>query len=105
MFGAKLTERAQAWILTSATLAVGGDFTHLKTRLGIETAETLCVDSPFDYPRQGVLYVPQGLPAPNTPRVHRRRRQRCLAGAGSQRRARVHPVLPACAPLEKARAC
>jgi ATP-dependent DNA helicase DinG len=67
MFGAKLTERAQAWILTSATLAVGGDFSHLKTRLGIEQAETLCVDSPFDYPRQGVLYVPQNLPAPNTP--------------------------------------
>ncbi|MDP2266928.1 MAG: ATP-dependent DNA helicase [Thiobacillus sp.] len=67
LFGAKLTERAQAWILTSATLAVGGDFTHLKTRLGIEEAETLCVDSPFDYPRQGVLYVPQGVSAPNTP--------------------------------------
>ena len=67
MFGAKLTERAQAWILTSATLAVGGDFTHLKARLGIEEAETLCVDSPFDYPRQGVLYVPQGVSAPNTP--------------------------------------
>ncbi|WP_296642319.1 ATP-dependent DNA helicase, partial [Thiobacillus sp. 65-1402] len=31
MFGARLTERAQAWILTSATLSVGGDFTHLKT--------------------------------------------------------------------------
>ena len=67
MFGAKLGERAQAWILTSATLSVGGDFSHLKTRLGIGEAETLCVDSPFDYPRQGVLYVPQGLPAPNTP--------------------------------------
>lgn len=67
MFGARLTERAQAWILTSATLAVGGDFSHLKTRLGIDDADTLCVDSPFDYPRQGVLYVPQGLPAPNTP--------------------------------------
>ncbi|MHB8982568.1 ATP-dependent DNA helicase [Thiobacillus sp.] len=67
LFGAKLTERAQAWILTSATLSVGGDFTHLKTRLGIEEAETLCVDSPFDYPRQGVLYVPHELPAPNTP--------------------------------------
>jgi len=66
LFGARLGERAQAWILTSATLAVDGDFTHLKARLGIEDAETLCVDSPFDYPRQGVLYVPQGLPAPNT---------------------------------------
>ncbi len=67
MFGAKLTERAQAWILTSATLAVGGDFSHLKTRLGIDASETLCVDSPFDYPRQGVLYVPLDVPAPNTP--------------------------------------
>jgi ATP-dependent DNA helicase DinG len=67
MFGAKLSERAQAWILTSATLSVGGDFSHLKTRLGIDECETLCVDSPFDYPRQGVLYVPQGLAAPNTP--------------------------------------
>ncbi|MFP5418255.1 MAG: ATP-dependent DNA helicase [Gammaproteobacteria bacterium] len=67
LFGAKLAAKAQAWILTSATLAVGGDFTHLQTRLGIEDADTLCVDSPFDYPRQGVLYVPQGLAAPNTP--------------------------------------
>ena len=67
MFGPKLTERAQAWIMTSATLSMGGDFSHLKTRLGIDAAETLCVDSPFDYPRQAVLYVPTGLPAPNTP--------------------------------------
>jgi len=67
LFGPKLTERAQAWIMTSATLSMGGDFSHLKNRLGIDAAETLCVDSPFDYPRQGVLYVPTGLPAPNTP--------------------------------------
>ena len=67
MFGPKLTERAQAWIMTSATLSIGGDFSHLKTRLGIAEAATLCVDSPFDYPRQGVLYVPTDLPAPNTP--------------------------------------
>lgn len=67
MFGPKLTERAQAWIMTSATLAMGGDFSHLKTSLGIAEAETLCVDSPFDYPRQAVLYVPTDLPAPNTP--------------------------------------
>ena len=67
MFGPKLTERAQAWIMTSATLAMGGDFSHLKTSLGITEAETLCVDSPFDYPRQAVLYVPTDLPAPNTP--------------------------------------
>lgn len=67
-FGGKLAERAQAWILTSATLSVGGDFTHLRARLGIAAdAATLSVESPFDYPRQGVLYVPPDLPAPNTP--------------------------------------
>lgn len=68
LFGGKLAERAQAWVLTSATLSVGGDFTHLRARLGIAAdAATLSVESPFDYPRQGVLYVPTGLPAPNTP--------------------------------------
>jgi ATP-dependent DNA helicase DinG len=44
---------------------VAGDFTHLLSRLGLEGAETLAVDSPFDYPRQGVLYVPENLPEPN----------------------------------------
>jgi ATP-dependent DNA helicase DinG len=67
LFGPKLTERAQAWIMTSATLSVGGDFAHVKARLGIDVATTLCVDSPFDYPRQGVLYVPSDMPPPNTP--------------------------------------
>lgn len=67
MFGPKLGERAQAWVMTSATLTLDGDFSHIKTSLGVDDADTLCVDSPFDYPRQAVLYVPAGLPAPNTP--------------------------------------
>jgi ATP-dependent DNA helicase DinG len=31
------------------------------------SARTECWDSPFDYPQQAVLYVPEGLPEPNTP--------------------------------------
>jgi len=57
----------RAWILTSATLSVRGDFSHYVAQLGLVSARTECWDSPFDYPRQAVLYVPEGLPEPNTP--------------------------------------
>ena len=67
LFGQRVKDDARAWVLTSATLSVAGDFSHLLSRLGLEGAETLAVDSPFDYPRQGVLYVPENLPEPNRP--------------------------------------
>ena len=67
LFGQQVRDDARAWVLTSATLSVAGDFSHLLSRLGLEGAETLAVDSPFDYARQGVLYVPDDLPEPNRP--------------------------------------
>jgi ATP-dependent DNA helicase DinG len=57
----------RAWILTSATLSVRGDFSHYVAQLGLASARTESWDSPFDYPQQAVLYVPEGLPEPNTP--------------------------------------
>ena len=57
----------QAWILTSATLSVQGDFSHFLSRLGLEGAHTLRMESPFDYPNQALLFVPRGLPAPQSP--------------------------------------
>jgi ATP-dependent DNA helicase DinG len=56
-----------AWIFTSATLAVGEDFSHFANRLGLEAAATARFESPFDYPRQGLLYLPRGLPEPTDP--------------------------------------
>jgi len=53
-----------SWVFTSATLAVGGDFSHFKTNLGIEDADELLVDSPFDYRHNAMLYLPEGLPEP-----------------------------------------
>jgi ATP-dependent DNA helicase DinG len=35
--------------------------------MGLEGARTASWDSPFDYPNQALLYVPRGLPDPNTP--------------------------------------
>jgi ATP-dependent DNA helicase DinG len=62
-----------AWVLTSATLAAGDDFSHFRDQLGLEGARTLKLDSPFDFERQARLFLPKGLPDPNdaayTPRV------------------------------------
>ncbi len=57
----------QAWVFTSATLSVHGDFSHFTSRLGLEQAETLRMESPFDYANQALLFVPKTLPAPQSP--------------------------------------
>ncbi|MBV9341386.1 MAG: ATP-dependent DNA helicase, partial [Acidobacteria bacterium] len=54
-------------ILTSATLAVGGGFSYVSGRLGIDHARELIVASHYDYQRQALLYVPPDLPDPRNP--------------------------------------
>jgi ATP-dependent DNA helicase DinG len=66
-FRRQLEERPRAWILTSATLAAGGDFGHYQRQLGLEQADTASWESPFDYSANALLYLPRGLPEPNTP--------------------------------------
>ncbi len=65
IFRKQLQGHPRAWIFTSATLAVNRDFSHYTGEMGLEEARTACWDSPFDYPEQALLYVPEGLPAPN----------------------------------------
>ena len=55
-----------AWIFTSATLSIAGDFTHFARQLGLDDPHTVCLQSPFDYQRQALAYLPAGLPEPNT---------------------------------------
>ena len=55
------------WIMTSATLAVAGRFEHFTSRLGLQDARTLVVESPFDYAEQTRLWIPKDLPEPNHP--------------------------------------
>lgn len=64
---ANYRQGGQAWVLTSATLSVQGDFSHFIARLGLEGAHTLRMDSPFDYANQALLFVPRGLPSPQSP--------------------------------------
>jgi ATP-dependent DNA helicase DinG len=58
--------RAQggAWVFTSATLAVGEDFTHFLSRIGAPAARSVKIDSPFDFESQAMVLLPPGLPDP-----------------------------------------
>lgn len=67
-----------AWIFTSATLAVGGQFRHYAAQLGLFEPRSLIEPSPFDYPRQAIAYLPRGLPEPAHPDFVERLLERVL---------------------------
>jgi ATP-dependent DNA helicase DinG len=68
LFRKQMLDHPRAWIFTSATLAMGEDFSHFKKELGIEEAAARSWPSPFDFEHQALLYAPRGLPAdPNDP--------------------------------------
>ncbi len=58
----------RAWIFTSATLGDDARLRWFTEPCGLQDAEVLRVESPFDYARQAALYVPLHLPKPSDPR-------------------------------------
>ena len=56
----------RTWIFTSATLAVKNDFKHFADQMGLTGEPAVTWPSPFNYGEQGVLYVPTGMPEPNS---------------------------------------
>ncbi len=56
----------RSWIFTSATLAVKNDFKHFANQMGLADEAARSWPSPFNYEEQGLLYVPTGLPEPNS---------------------------------------
>ncbi|SNV82676.1 ATP-dependent DNA helicase [Haemophilus pittmaniae] len=66
-FGSQVANKEAAWIFTSATLAVGGDFQHFCQRLGINSHKQKILPSPFNYCEQALLCVPRYLPPTNRP--------------------------------------
>jgi len=62
---ALLEAQSCAWVLTSATLAVGEDFSHYKRRSGLARARSIRFESPFDFANQA--YLPKGLADPGAP--------------------------------------
>jgi ATP-dependent DNA helicase DinG len=57
----------RAWIFTSATLAVGDNFSLYAQQLGLQEAVARSWPSPFDFEQQALLYVPQFMPDPQHP--------------------------------------
>jgi ATP-dependent DNA helicase DinG len=66
-FQALIEAHPCSWVFTSATLSLGEDFTPFTGRLGLDDCATLKIDSPFDYPRQSLLYLPAQMPLPASP--------------------------------------
>jgi ATP-dependent DNA helicase DinG len=61
-----LVDRMRATVMTSATLTVEGSFEYVKGRLGIEDADSVRVQSEFDFSEQAILYLPRKMPSPKS---------------------------------------
>ncbi|HEV7216669.1 MAG TPA: helicase C-terminal domain-containing protein, partial [Chloroflexota bacterium] len=58
----------QTVVLTSATLTVNGRFDFVRSRLGLGSdIAAVQIGSPFDYPRQALVYLPEDLADPIAP--------------------------------------
>ncbi|RZA32844.1 MAG: ATP-dependent DNA helicase [Lysobacteraceae bacterium] len=66
IFSSQREGTPRSWIFTSATLAVKNDFKHFADQMGLAGEPAMTWPSPFNYVEQGILYVPTGLPEPNS---------------------------------------
>ncbi|MBT8097796.1 MAG: ATP-dependent DNA helicase, partial [Woeseia sp.] len=55
----------QAWIFTSATLAVGEDFSLFSSRMGLADVAGLTFPSPYNIAQNGLIYLPPDMPQPS----------------------------------------
>lgn len=56
--------RLESIVLTSATLRTQANFDHINERLYTDDFKTAALDSPFDYRRSTLLFIPQDIPEP-----------------------------------------
>jgi DNA polymerase-3 subunit epsilon/ATP-dependent DNA helicase DinG len=85
-----LVHQRRSAIFTSATLRAGPSFDFIQERLGLWEVKTAVVESPFDYERSTLLYLPANLPAPNHPHYQQAVEQAiCAAAQAAQGRTLV----------------
>jgi ATP-dependent DNA helicase DinG len=65
-FQERKNKKPGSWVYTSATLAVANSFDYFAQGLGIFDYESVLLQSPFDYQKQALMYLPAGLPDPNS---------------------------------------
>ena len=61
-----LFQTLETVVLTSATMAVGGDMEYFQHRVGATASDAVVLGSPFDYGRQMKVLIPRDLPDPNS---------------------------------------
>lgn len=64
-FSEMIANTPASWVFTSATLSVNDKLSHFTDRLGLKSAKTLLLASPFDFASQTLLCVPRFAPEPN----------------------------------------
>lgn len=65
IFQAHTDNFSASWIFTSATLQVNKQFDHFAGNIGLLEYQSGVWESPFDYQRQSLLYLPDKLPQPS----------------------------------------
>ena len=70
----RLYDNTRCVVMTSATIATGGSFDYLRRQVGLENTpvDELVLESPFDFERQAMLYLPPERLNPKDPRFARR---------------------------------
>lgn len=61
----ELVHHKRSVIFTGATLRTGSGFSFIRDRLGLWDVAAATVESPFDYQKSTMLYLPSDLPEPN----------------------------------------
>jgi ATP-dependent DNA helicase DinG len=64
-FRAIVSANNRSWVFTSATLSVNQGFSHYTGQMGLTSAKTLLLESPFNYTEQALLCVPRYLSEPH----------------------------------------
>lgn len=67
LFASSMQTYSGSWVFTSATLAVKDDFSHFVNELGLVHPIVSKLPSPFDYKKNSILFLPEGLPEPQAP--------------------------------------
>ncbi len=65
IFRAHTDNFSNSWLFTSATLQVNKQFNHFANNIGLQDYQSGVWDSPFDYEKQSLLYLPDNLPQPS----------------------------------------
>ncbi len=67
VFGPAIMEFDGSWVFTSATIAVGDDFSYFEQSMGLDDTVRRRWESPFDFKKQTLAYFPPNMPLPVNP--------------------------------------